>query len=575
MANWLDAATRYHEMGFNCIPINDIKEPLCKWTKWQTERQKMSDLDQIFKIDAYGIGLVTGFNNLEAIDVDVKNDPDGRVWDDLSAELNAHPYNLITAYATQRTPSGGAHLLYRCMTKPPGNNPRLARKNGRAIIETRGSGGYAAVWPTPGYTITNIENLISSLFDEERGGLMELCATYNEDMPEKRAEPRSLPHSQPDQEKPWISFNREHGREYVLGVLENHGWEVIREKGVRTFLRRPGKDVGISADYHSEHNLFKVFTTSTEFSPDTAYTPFAVTVMLEYGGDYGAALRGLGLGERAAGQGAPAMGRQQEQEPADKWKDVFIYNPYQDDGQEEDWLVNFDSGNQVYGALTSAQILSLGGLEKSRKSRFMYNLIAGGLTGKPLLGFQWTRPVRKIFVFDTEQPDMWIKAAGRQMTSLYGSKEWADRLTFFGLRKYSDTQRLDFLENQMYLYGSEVDMIVVDGIADLCDDFNDLKKSMAVIHRLQKIQGQAVLAGVIHLNKGKDNAFEQGHLGSKFTKKADAVWRVAFDEDSGVSTLRCHRARGLRFPDVEFTQNRDGIVIPARSLVMPSQYDDI
>ena len=575
MANWLGAAIRYHEMGFNCIPINEHKQPQGQWAKWQETRQMPADLRQIFAGDYHGIALVTGFNNLEAIDIDVKNDPDGRVWDDLSAELNAPPYNLIEAYATQRTPSGGAHLLYRCMTKPPGNNSRLARKNGKAIIETRGSGGIVAVWPTPGYTMTNIENLISSLFDEERGGLMELCATYNEDMPEKRAEPRSLPQSQTDQEKPWITFNREHGREYVLGVLENHGWEVIREKGVRTFLRRPGKDVGISADYHSEHNLFKVFTTSTEFSPDTAYSPFAVTVMLEYGGDYGAALRGLGLNEKAAGSSAASISRQPEPEPADKWKDVFIYNPYQDTGQEEDWLINFDSGNQVYGALTSAQILSLGGLEKSRKSRFMYTLIAGGLTGKPLLGFQWTRPMRKVFVFDTEQPDMWIKAAGRQMTSLYGSKEWADRLTFFGIRKYSDQERLDFIEKQMYLYGSEVDMIVVDGIADLCDDFNDLKKSMAVIHRLQKIQGQALLAGVIHLNKGKDNNYEQGHLGSKFTKKADAVWRVAFDEDSGVSTLRCHRARGLRFPDVEFTQNKEGIVIPARSLVVPNQYDDI
>lgn len=584
MPNFLDIALKYHSMGFNVVPVSEHKHPTQAWARYQVERQTEKEVQQLFTKEAHGIAIITGFNGLECIDIDVKNDPDGTIWQELEAELTREPYNAIVDYAVQRTPSGGAHLLYRLTTDVPPNNSRLARKLGRAIIETRGQGGLVVVHPTAGYTLTNEQYLSSCLLPEERSALIELCATFNEEMPEKQAEPRVIKDyaTTDTEEKPWLKFNREHGRDFVLGILENHGWQIVREKGPRTFLRRPGKDVGVSGDYHSEQNLFKVFTTSTEFSPDTAYSPFAVVTLLEYGGDYGAALRGLGLNDRAAG--SPARSEysntpvkpdsstmpKTEAELQARWPDVYFYDP-DDDEEDEDWSITFRTNSNTYGVAGPGMIISLAGHEKSRKSTFLYTLIMGGLIGQPLLGFQWEKPIRKILVFDTEQARKWIKRAGNMIKRVSPASNWKEKVEIFGLKKISDAQRLDFIKERIYLCGPDLDLIIIDGIADLCNDFNDLGKSKAVIEQLMNLHPTAALAGVIHLNKG--NGEERGHLGAIFKQKSDVILRVTYDDDTKVSKLRCYRSRDIPFPDVEFTQDKAGNVILASSEVTDSYID--
>ena len=69
-----------------------------------------------------------------------------------------------------------------------------------------------------------------------------------------------------------------------------------------TSWQRPGKTIGISATTnYGGADLFHVFTSSTDFAPDTSYSKFAAYTLLHHQGDYSAAAAAL----RADGFGAP------------------------------------------------------------------------------------------------------------------------------------------------------------------------------------------------------------------------------------------------------------------------------
>ena len=54
-----------------------------------------------------------------------------------------------------------------------------------------------------------------------------------------------------------------------------------------TYWRRPGKRAGVSATTnYGGSDLFFVFSSSTEFDPETSYTKFGVYTTLHHGGDY-------------------------------------------------------------------------------------------------------------------------------------------------------------------------------------------------------------------------------------------------------------------------------------------------
>ena len=82
---------------------------------------------------------------------------------------------------------------------------------------------------------------------------------------------------------PFEDFNQ---RGDAVGLLQKHGWSIVRETNERVILRRPGKTEGTSGDYLKDKRWFSVFTTSTQFEPQKAYNPSAVFCLLECGGDW-------------------------------------------------------------------------------------------------------------------------------------------------------------------------------------------------------------------------------------------------------------------------------------------------
>lgn len=288
----------YKEAGFNCIPVNARKEPVCK--DWDDEKDKMAKLSQ-----ADGLAIVLGdyCGGVEAVDVDLKYDLTKTLWARLKKQIGEE---LLRKLTIQKTPSGGRHLVYRC--EEIEKNQKLARRSAvafeaavgdkiKVLIETRGERGYILVPPSKGYELLNgTFDKINEITIEERSRLLDECRLFNEYFieyhPPKVSKKRGVGVT------PFDDYNE---RGDVIGLLEKHGWQNVGLRGNKTLMLRPGDTkTPHSGNFNHDLNWFSVFSTSTVFEAEKGYRPYAVFSFLECGGDFGEAarkLRDLGFGE--------------------------------------------------------------------------------------------------------------------------------------------------------------------------------------------------------------------------------------------------------------------------------------
>ena len=170
---------------------------------------------------------------------------------------------------------------------------------------------------------------------------------------------------------------------------------------------------------------------------------------------------------------------------------------------------------------------------------------------------------KKHFVhFDTEQGDWHSQRVFKRV-------EWMNKglnLDFyhtFALRKIGYKDRIDFI--QYYLdcmreEGKDIGLIVIDGIADLVSDANNLEESNLIV---QKIMAWSTvydchIVTVIHSNFGSDKP--TGHLGSFLEKKAETQIQLEKDENKfGCITVSCKRSRNTPFESFDFMLNENGL----------------
>lgn len=318
--------------GLQFVPVGEGKRPLVK--KWQTSTDK-HDLDMP---NRWGVGLVCGTpsGNVECIDIDLKYDLTGKLFDKYKRLVHGVDEKILPKLVVQKTISGGYHFVYRCQTiagnTKLANRPTIpeerehtykttlkheievegkdevaakkvaekARDNDkvRVLIETRGVGGQFVCNPTPGYEfIFGDLCSISEISSEERDVLFGIAMQFNQVLEEI-----VIPKSRVEKTKGLSCFEDYNQRGDIIGLLQGHGWKVVGQKGKKTIFLRPGQTTSQSSgNFDHDKNWFSVFTTSTEFEPMTAYLPYAVFSILECNKDFSEAskkLFELGYGER-------------------------------------------------------------------------------------------------------------------------------------------------------------------------------------------------------------------------------------------------------------------------------------
>jgi len=158
---------------------------------------------------------------------------------------------------------------------------------------------------------------------------------------------------------------------------------------------------------------------------------------------------------------------------------------------------------------------------------------------------------KKLIHYDTEQGEFHAHRVFRRVTQM---AKTTDDYMSFALRKYSAKERVAFIDWHIE-NTTDIGVIIIDGIADLIDDVNDIEKSSKLAQQLMKWtqENNIHIITVIHTNHGSEKP--TGHLGSFLEKKCETQIALTRDEESSNVLVKCKRSRGASFDDFQFRVN--------------------
>ncbi len=298
-------------MGISVVPIpaNGTKCPLIKWRVYQQRRATLDEMRRWFVGSQDGIAFITGAvsNGLEVLDFDTRD-----IYVQWSEQMRSEGLEVLHTRLTngylEATPNG-MHLLYRY--RDVEGNQKLAQLPGderhrfKTVIETRGEGGLVVVAPSHGgvhpsgkpyVLLQGSIPTIQTLTPAERQALFTIARRFDAVPPpppvklsQISSSKQRLPH---ESRRPGDLYNE---RVSWAEVLEPHGWTLLMSRDGEDYWQRPGKEgPGVSATTNYQgSDLLYVFSTSTEFEADRAYSKFAAYAILEHGGDFSAAAKTL------------------------------------------------------------------------------------------------------------------------------------------------------------------------------------------------------------------------------------------------------------------------------------------
>jgi len=137
-----------------------------------------------------------------------------------------------------------------------------------------------------------------------------------------------------------------------------------------------------------------------------------------------------------------------------------------------------------------------------------------------------------------------------------------DKYHTLALRQLSFKERVEFIEYYLYdkLEATDIGLVIIDGIADLCSDVNNIEESNAVVQKLMKWTKElnCHIVTVIHSNFGTDKP--TGHLGSFLEKKTETQIQLELNTvNKGLVTVSCKRSRNAPFENFSFKVNNFGL----------------
>jgi RecA-family ATPase len=162
--------------------------------------------------------------------------------------------------------------------------------------------------------------------------------------------------------------------------------------------------------------------------------------------------------------------------------------------------------------------------------------------------------------FDTEQGEFHAAKVFKRPLDMTGIK--TDKYHTLALRQLSFKERIDFIEYYLYdkLEAKNIGLVIIDGIADLCSDVNNIEESNNVVQKLMKWTKElnCHIITVIHSNFGSDKP--TGHLGSFLEKKTETQIQLELNTvNKGLVTVSCKRSRNAGFENFSFKVNSFGL----------------
>lgn len=194
---------------------------------------------------------------------------------------------------------------------------------------------------------------------------------------------------------------------------------------------------------------------------------------------------------------------------------------------------------------------------KSKKTFFLSLVAMAYMNGETdrTKGMTGYRKNKKLIHYDTEQGRFHAQKVFRRITDVCGESN--DYLTY-ALRQYTPMERLDFMDWHLNKT-RDIGLVIIDGIADLMLDSNDLKESSKVVQYLMKWTQELNIHIMTAIHSNWNSEKPTGHLGSFLEKKAETQISLELTEQKNIAVVKCMRSRGFPFDKFAFEVDFNGL----------------
>jgi len=164
----------------------------------------------------------------------------------------------------------------------------------------------------------------------------------------------------------------------------------------------------------------------------------------------------------------------------------------------------------------------------------------------------------KILYIDTEQSKYHVQLGLKQMRELVNENSTDQKNNFNAVSNNIDVYQFDAVGTETrydyvkeLIYSKKYSLVIIDGIADLSIDTNDLKLADRLVTdlRIWATENDLHILNVIHLNPGDLSHKMKGHLGTKLADKSETVLGVSIDKENANIRLVQSLATRNRKPD--------------------------
>lgn len=289
------------DSGFSIITVGEEKKPNISWKPFQSRAATKEEfLKNYKKSTTKNVGIVTGYNNLECLDIDLKVLPtlsaQQDFWKEFISFVRDNIDDFDAKFCIYKTVNNGYHILYRC--EEIEGNKKLAKLEGQteAIFETRGIGGYVFVYDRQVGLLDYTQ--IQEISVKEREILLECARFYDYQEPQDDApKVREEYQPEPNRVSTWEDYN---AKTNILDLLSDE-MSVVRANQKHIVVKRHGANSPHSGYVYRDSGCLYLFSTGTAYPAEELLTPFAVYAYKYFRGDFSAAAKELyaqGFGDR-------------------------------------------------------------------------------------------------------------------------------------------------------------------------------------------------------------------------------------------------------------------------------------
>jgi hypothetical protein len=218
---------------------------------------------------------------------------------------------------------------------------------------------------------------------------------------------------------------------------------------------------------------------------------------------------------------------------------------------------------------TQGNLFGITGGEGTGKSNYAGSLIAGTVRDASFpvdtLGTAILPDTagKAVLLYDTEQSEVQLYKNVSGILKRGKLSAMPEYFKAYCLTSMSRKERMQAIVQSMdkfhYQFGG-IQMVVIDGIADLVRCANDEAESIGVIDELYRLAGIYKTCIVCVLHFIPNGMKLRGHLGSELQRKAAAILSIEKDENPQISVVKALKVREgspLDVPLVQFSWNRD------------------